>query len=50
MGNITYYIALLLLIIMGFFIVRKVAGCIVRTIVLVVLMAVFGVLYWLYFR
>lgn len=50
MGNITYYIALLLLIIIGFLIVRKVAGCIIRIIVLMVLITVFGALYYLYFR
>lgn len=50
MGNLTYYIALLLLIIIGFLIVKKVAGCLVRSVILIVLTAIFAVIYYKFFR
>ena len=50
MTDITYYISLLLMIIVGFIIVKKVAGCLIRTVVIVTLGGVLGCLYYFYFR
>lgn len=50
MDNLTYYIALLLLIIIGFLIVKKMAGCLVRIVVMAVLVAVFTFIYYKFFR
>lgn len=45
-----HYIALLLIIIVGFFVVKRVAGCMLRTVVTLILMAVLAFLYFKYFR
>ena len=50
MGNITYYIALLVIIIIGFWLIKKVASCLVKSIIAVVLVAVAVALYYFYFR
>lgn len=50
MENVSYYIAALLMIIIGFLVVKRVAGCLVRTIVTLVLLAVLAALYYFYFR
>ena len=33
MENFVYYVFILLLVVVGFFVVKKVAGCIIRTVV-----------------
>jgi hypothetical protein len=48
--NITYYIALLALVIIGIFVVKKVASCLVRSIVTIVLLVLMAAIYWLYLR
>lgn len=50
MENITYYIVALLMIIVGFVVVKKVAGCLLRSVITIVLIAVLAALYFLYFR
>ncbi|MBO5187581.1 MAG: hypothetical protein J6B91_11210 [Prevotella sp.] len=50
MTNITYYIALLLMIIIGFIIVKKVAGCLIRTVIIGALAVLLGCLYYFYFK
>lgn len=50
MENFMHYIALLLIIIVGFFVVKRVAGCMLRTVVTLILMAVLAFLYFKYFR
>lgn len=49
MDNAVYYVVALLMIIIGFVIVKKVAGCLVRSIVTIVLIALLVALY-LYFK
>jgi len=49
-GNFTYYLALLALIIIGVLVVKRVALCLVKTIVTLVLIAIGVAIYWLYFR
>jgi len=49
-SNITYYLALLALIIIGFFVVKKVASCLIKSVVTLVLVAVAAAIYWLYLR
>ena len=49
-GNFTYYLALLALIIIGVLVVKRVASCLVKTIVTLVLFAIGVAIYWLYFR
>lgn len=41
---------MLLIIIIGIFIVKKVAGCMVRAVVIVMLLAILSFLYFKYFR
>ena len=48
--SITYYIALLALFIIGIFVVKKVASCLVKSIVTVVLLVLMAAIYWLYMR
>jgi hypothetical protein len=50
MDNIGYYIFLLVAVIVAFLIVKKVASCLIRSIVLIVLAAVIGYIYWMYLR
>lgn len=50
MDNIGYYIFLLVAVIVAFLIVKKVASCLIRSIVLIVLVAVIGYIYWMYLR
>lgn len=50
MSDITYYVAILLMIIIGFFVVKKVAGCLIRSIITLILIAIIIAIYWLYLR
>ena len=50
MENIGYYIFILVAIIVAFLIIKKVASCLIRSIVLIVLAAVLGYIYWIYLR
>ena len=50
MQNIGYYIFILVAIIVAFLIIKKVTTCLVRSILLIVLVAVLGYIYWMYLR
>ena len=50
MENIGYYIFILVAIIVAFLIIKKVTTFLVRSIVLIVLVAVLGYIYWMYLR
>ena len=49
-GNFTYYLALLALIIIGVFVVKKIASCLVKAIVTLVLLAIGVAIYYFYLR
>ena len=49
MENFTYYIFALVVLIVGFLIFKKVATCLIKTIITIVVLAVLGMAYWLYF-
>ena len=49
-NNIGYYLALLALIIIGFIVVKKVASCMIKSIVGIVLLLVAAAIYWLYLK
>lgn len=49
-SNITYYIALLALIVIGFVVVKKMASCLIKSILTIVLVAIAAAVYWFYFR
>jgi len=48
--NITYYIALLALIIIGFLVIKKVASCLLKSIFTIILVAIGVAIYWFYLR
>ncbi|MBP1541622.1 MAG: hypothetical protein ILA25_05570 [Prevotella sp.] len=50
MESITYYIAILLLFILGFIVVKKVASCLIKSIVTIILLAAMAAIYLLYLR
>lgn len=50
MENLTYYLALLALIIIGFLVVKKVASCMIKSVVTIVLIVLAAAIYWLYLR
>lgn len=50
MENITYYTVALLMVVIGVLIVKKVAGCMIRAVVTLVLVAALAALYLHYFR
>jgi len=49
-SNVTYYIALLALIIIGVIAVKKIAGCLIKSIIALVLTAIAVAIYWFYLR
>ena len=48
--NYVYYIALLLLVIIGFLVVKKMASCLIKSVITMILVAVAVAIYWLYLR
>jgi uncharacterized membrane protein len=49
-GNFSYYLALLALIIIGVLVVKRVASCLVKTIVILILVAIGVAIYYYNFR
>lgn len=50
MENFIYYAVALLMIIIGIVVLKKVAGCLFRTVVTIVLLAILAYLYYKFFR
>ena len=50
MDNFGYYVAGLILLIVGFLVMEKVASCMIKTVVTLVLVAVLVAVYYLYLR
>lgn len=50
MDNLSYYIAMLALIIIGFILVKKVASCLIKSIITIILAVVAAAIYWLYLK
>jgi hypothetical protein len=48
--NITYYVALLVLIVIGFVVVKKVASCLIKSIITIVLVAIGVAVYYFYLK
>ena len=49
-GNFTYYLALLALVIIGVLVVKRVASCLVKTIITLILVAIGMAIYYYNFR
>ena len=49
-GNFIYYIMLLALIVIGFLVVKKVASCMIKSVVTIVRIVIAVAIYWLYLR
>ena len=49
MGNIGYYIFVLVALMVAFIVVKKVASCMIKSVVLLVLFVALAVIYYLYF-
>ncbi len=49
MDNFVYYVFALVVLVVGFLIVKKVATCLVKTVVSLIVLAVLAGIYWLYF-
>lgn len=49
-SNFSYYIVVLLMIIIGFIVFKKVAGCMIRTVITFILVAILTALYYFYFK
>lgn len=50
MNNFGYYIAGLILLIIGFLIAKKVASCMVKAIITLILIVILATVYYLYLR
>ncbi|MBR0050095.1 MAG: hypothetical protein IJP74_12395 [Prevotella sp.] len=50
MDNIGYYLFMLAVIVVGFIVVRKVASCMIKSVVLLVAIAALAAIYYLYIR
>lgn len=50
MESIGYYIFCIIAIIVGFLIIKKIAGCMIKTLVGFVIAAVLAAVYYLYFK
>lgn len=48
MGDFGYYIFALVVLIVGFLVVKKVATCLIKTVVAVIVLAILAGIYWLY--
>ncbi len=49
MDNFGYYVFALVVLIVGFLIVKKVATCMIKAVVAIIVLAVLAGIYWLYF-
>ena len=49
MGNIGYYIFVLVALMVAFIVVKKMASCMIKSVVLVALIVALAVIYYLYF-
>ena len=49
MGNIGYYIFVLVALIVAFLVVKKVASCMIKTVVLLAMVLALAAIYFLYF-
>lgn len=49
MGNVGYYIFVLVAIMLAFLVVKKVASCMIKSAILIALIVILAVVYWLYF-
>ncbi len=49
MEKFYYYIFVLVAIIVGFLVFKKVATCLIKTIITIAIVAVLAAIYWLYF-
>ena len=50
MENLTSYLAILALIIIGFLVVKKVASCMIKRVVTIILFLAAIAIYWLYLK
>ena len=50
MGNIGYYIFALVALMVAFLVVKKVASCMIKSVVTIILIVIAAALYWLYLR
>ena len=50
MENITYDIAILALIIIGILVAKKIAGCLIKSVITIILLAIAAAIYWYYLR
>ena len=49
-GNVTYYLAILALIIIGVLVVKRIASCLVKTIITLILIALGVAIYYYFLR
>ena len=50
LGNFTYYLALLALIIIGVLVAKRIASCLLKTIITLILIAIGVAIYWYYLK
>jgi len=50
MENFSYYIFCIIALIVGVFIVKKMAGCLIKTIIFALIIVALAIVYYLYFR
>ncbi len=50
MTNIGYYIFVLIAIIVGFLVIKRVASCLIKSAILIVMVVVLAAIYYLYLR
>ncbi|MDY4731560.1 MAG: hypothetical protein SO294_03805 [Prevotella sp.] len=50
MENFSYYIFCIIALVIAVFLLKKVAGCIIKSVVLAILLAVLAAVYYLYFK
>lgn len=49
-SNLTYYLALMALIIIGVIVAKKVVGCLIKSVITLILTAIGIAIYWCYLR
>lgn len=48
MENITYYAIILLVLIVGFVVIKRIASCFIKAVVTIVLLVLLAAIYWIY--
>ncbi len=50
MDNFGYYVFCIIAFVVAFFLIKKIAGCMIKTVIMAIVVAVLAAVYYLYFK